>query len=268
MGFHSHLQIKNVPFESEEARSINIEMFKRIQAQATAQSRKLAVERGEAPDMVGTGMRNAHLIAIAPNANSSDILNTSPSIEIQKANAFVDRSRAGSRLVKNRFLERRLEELGLNTDEVWSDIIAHRGSVQHLEFLSVRDRAVFKTAIETDQLWVVRHASDRQPFICQGQSVNLYFPPRADRGYVARVHIAAWRQKLKGLYYFYTETLNEADAVGKKLERVALKDGDQTEPAARSVPNPAAQFTGAATGMVAHHADEAADDADCVACQG
>ena len=229
MGFHSYLQRHNVPFESEEARRINIAMFRDIQAKAIAQSLKLGAERGEAPDMAGTGRRNAMLIAVAPNANSAIIVGTSPSTEASKANAYTHRTRAGSWLVKNKYLEARLEDLGQNTDEVWSDIITSRGSVQHLDFLTDHDKAVFKTAIEIDQHWVVRHAGDRQPFICQGQSVNLFFPPRADKAYVNSVHLAAWKEGLKGLYYLRTETSNRAETVSKKIERVALQDANKAD---------------------------------------
>lgn len=229
MGFHSYLQRRGVPFESIEASEINREMFSRIQKNAYVMSEQLAKERGEAPDIVGTGHRNAMKIAIAPNANSASIINVSPSIEPWKANAFAARDRAGTHLKKNKYLEVVLEKYGQNTDEVWSDIIVSEGSVQHLDFLSEREKAIFKTAIELDMKWVVYHAAERQRFICQSQSLNLFFPAGADRDYLNSVHLQAWQQGVKSLYYLRTEASKRAEAVSKKIERVALKDGDKSE---------------------------------------
>lgn len=229
MGFHSYLQSKGVPFESQEAVKMNDEMFRRIKKDADLQSCILGFNRGEAPDMAGTGRRNAMLIAIAPNANSASIINVSPSIEPWKANAFAARDRAGTHLKKNIHLEKVLEKYGRNDDETWSDIIINSGSVQHLDFLSEREKEVFKTAIELDMVWVVKHAADRQKYVCQGQSLNLFFPPQCDRAYLNRVHVEAWKRGIKGLYYLRTESSKRAEAVSKKVERVALKDGDKAD---------------------------------------
>lgn len=224
MGFHSYLQQRHVPFETTEAGTINEAIFKEIKEKAVEESKKLAKERGEAPDLKGTGLRNAHLLAIAPNANSSIIADTSPSIEPYHANAFVHRTRAGSYLVRNRYLEGALDDVKQNTDETWNSIIASNGSIQHLEFLDDTTKAVFKTAMEIDQDWVIRHAADRQKYICQGQSVNLFFHARTDRAYINRIHFKAWKDGLKGLYYLRTEAHSRAEEVGKKVERVELKD--------------------------------------------
>jgi ribonucleoside-diphosphate reductase alpha chain len=226
MGWHAWLQRNMIAFESEQALAQNRAFFAEMQAQAVARSLTLGQTRGEAPDMTGTGRRNAHLIAIAPNANSSILLATSPSIEVAKANAYKHQTRAGTWPVKNRYLERLLASKGMDTDDVWKEIILSRGSVQHLDFLTDAEKAVFKTAIEVDQMWVVRHAADRQPYICQGQSVNLFFPPRADRAYLNRVHLSAWKLGLKSLYYVRSEVLNKAETVSTKIERVALKDAE------------------------------------------
>jgi ribonucleoside-diphosphate reductase alpha chain len=226
MGWHAWLQRNMIAFESEQALAQNRVFFAQMQAQAHARSLELGKTRGEAPDMAGTGRRNAHAIAIAPNANSSILLATSPSIEVAKANAYKHQTRAGTWPVKNRYLERLLASKGMDTDEVWKEIILSRGSVQHLDFLTDAEKAVFKTAIEVDQMWVVRHAADRQPYICQGQSVNLFFPPRADRAYINRVHLSAWKLGLKSLYYVRSEVLNKAETVSTKIERVALKDAE------------------------------------------
>lgn len=226
MGFHSYLQSKAIPFESNEAGEINEKIFREIKEKAVKESKKLANERGEADDMAGTGLRNAHLLAIAPNANSSIIADTSPSIEPYHANAFVHRTRAGSFLVRNKYLGVCLDAVNKNTDETWSSIISNRGSVQHLEFLDAATKAVFKTAMEINQDWVIRHAADRQKHICQGQSVNLFFSSSANRAYINRTHISAWKNGLKGLYYLRTESSSSAEEVGKKVERVALKDAE------------------------------------------
>lgn len=229
MGFHSLLQYRNIPWESAMAKSLNLTIFTRIKHDADSASRKLAQERGEAPDMVGTGRRNSHLLAIAPNANSGLICGTSPSIEPLRSNAFTQRTRAGAHLIKNEYLEKALERHGQNTEEVWKDIILNHGSVQHLEFLSEYEKEVFKTAFEIDQHWVVEHAADRQKFICQGQSVNLYFPFGADRSYVNSVHLSAFNKQLKGLYYLRTTAGFTAEKVSAKVTRVALKDHNEEE---------------------------------------
>ena len=180
--------------------------------------------RGEAPDMKGTGRRNAHMLAIAPNANSSMIVNTSPSIEPWKANAFTSRTRVGSHLNKNPYLEAELEKIGKNTEEVWSTIITNGGSVQHLDFLHDHVKEVFQTAIEINQLALIRLAGERQQYLCQGQSLNIFFPAGADKRSLHQVHFQAWKQGCKGLYYLRTETSNRAENVSQKIEREKLDD--------------------------------------------
>ena len=224
MGFHSLLQRHGVAWESETAREINTVVFRRISEEARKETEILAQERGEYPDGIGTGRRNAHLLAIAPNASSGIILSTSPSIEPLKANAYTQRSRAGSFLVKNKYLEQILTEREINNDSTWTSIITNKGSVQHLPQLTEGEKAVFKTAQELDQNWVVQHAADRQKYICQGQSVNLFFPAGAQKSYVNKVHIKAWKEGLKGLYYLRTESKTRAENVSEKVERVALQD--------------------------------------------
>jgi len=226
MGFHGYLQSKGIPWESglHKASSINYAMFKYLKEEAVEASKELARERGEAPDMEGTGMRNAHLLAVAPNANSSIICNCSPSIEPIKSNAFTHRTRAGAHLIKNPHLTKVLESHGKNTEAVWKDIISSDGSVQHLDFLTEEEKDTFKTAFELKQTWVVEHSAKRQEFICQGQSVNLFFPSGANKKYVRLVHQLAWEGGLKGLYYLRTSAGASADKVGKLVERMALKD--------------------------------------------
>lgn len=228
MGFHSLLQRHGLAWESTQAAELNEEVFSLIKERSLAQTHKLAQERGEYPDGIGSGVRNSHLLAIAPNASSGFILGTSPSIEPLKANAYTHRTRAGSALVKNENLIPVLEKYGKNTDAVWSSIITNAGSVQHLAFLNEEEKSIFKTAKELDQVWVVRHAADRQKYICQGQSVNLFFPSGAERSYVNKVHYLAWKWKLKGLYYLRTEAKSRAENISEKVERDALKDFEGT----------------------------------------
>lgn len=224
MGFHSLLQKHGVAWESDKAREINNVVFEHIKSEAVRETELLAQERGEYPDGVGTGKRNAHLLAIAPNASSGVILSTSPSIEPSKANAYTHRTRSGSFLVKNKYLDQLLTDKGMNNESTWTSIITNKGSVQHLPFLTEGEKAVYKTAQELDQNWVVQHAADRQKYICQGQSVNLFFPSGAQKSYVNKVHIKAWKEGLKGLYYLRTEAKSRAENVSEKVERVALQD--------------------------------------------
>ena len=229
MGFHGYLQKKGMPWGSLQASGANYQIFKHIKEQAVEESKQLATERGEAPDMEGTGLRNAHLLAIAPNANSSIVCGCSASIEPIKSNAYTHRTRAGSHLVKNRALEKVLEDHGENTEATWKTIISNEGSVQHLDFLSDHEKDVFRTAFEIDQNLVVEYAAKRQEFICQGQSVNLFFPTGVERAYVNGAHIKAWAMGLKGLYYLRSEAGVSADKVGMQVQRDALIDfsGDE-----------------------------------------
>jgi len=224
MGFHDRLQAKGLAWESWEAASDNYHIFKDIKQQALEATYQLATERGECPDGKGTGVRNMHLLAVAPNANSSILCGCSASIEPRISNYYTHRTRAGSHVVRNTYLEEMLEKHGKNTDKVWKTIIENEGSVQHLDFLSEHEKNVFKTAFELDQTWVVEHSAKRQEFICQGQSVNLFFPSGADKGYVNRVHLLAWKEGLKGLYYLRTTAGVVAEKVGTTVERNALKD--------------------------------------------
>ena len=223
MGFHSLLQKHGVAWESESAREINKVVFSHIQSEAIKETELLATERGEYPDGIGSGRRNSHLLAIAPNASSGVILSTSPSIEPLKANAYTHRTRAGSFLVKNKYLTELLEAKGKNNDTVWTSIITAKGSVQHLNFLNEGEKAIYRTADELDQMWLITHAAERQEFICQGQSVNLFFPAGVSKGTVNKVHFSAWKKGLKGLYYLRTEAGSRAENVSEKVERVALQ---------------------------------------------
>lgn len=231
MGFHSYLQRKNMPWESPMAKGMNKRLFKHIKEKAIQQSELLAKTRGEYEDGIGYGRRNSHLLAIAPNANSAIILDTSPSIEPWKSNAFTHRTRAGSFLQKNKYLDSLLLSIYKDDNEkyedTWQSIILNKGSVQHLDCLTEYQKAVFKTAFEIKQEWLIEHAADRQEFICQSQSLNLFFPAGSDKAYVNYVHILAWKKKIKTLYYLRTDSGATAEKISQKIERKALKDYDE-----------------------------------------
>ena len=224
MGWHSYLHKNRIPFESEAAVVKNIKIFDHIKSEAVAETLHLGSVLDECPDMEGTGHRNSHLLAIAPNANSSIICGTSPSIEPSKANAYTHRTRAGSHLVKDKYLEEELVKVGKNDATTWSSIITNGGSVQHLSFLSSEVKGIFKTAIEINQNAIVSQGADRQKFLCQGQSLNVFFPAGASKADLHKVHYNAWKLGCKGLYYLRTETSNKAENVSTKVVREALKD--------------------------------------------
>ena len=222
MGYHSYLQKHMIPFE--KSGRINKQIFSWMRSEADAQTLILGKEKGEAPDMKGTGRRNAHCLAIAPNANSSMIVGTSPSIEPNKANAYTHRTRAGSHLIKNKYLEKILIENKMNTPEVWTGIVTNNGSVDHLEFLDDEQKEVFKTAVELDQMRLVELGGQRQVYLDQGQSLNLFFPAGASKKYVQSVHMRAWETECKGLYYLRTEVSKRAENIAQKVVLDKLKD--------------------------------------------
>jgi len=237
LGFHALLQKKNIAFESALAKSINMQVFKHIRGKLNDANLELGTERGEAPDAKGTGQRFSHLMAIAPNASSSILMgNTSPSVEPYRANAYRQDTLSGSHLNKNKFLNRVIEN-HLNSDpdgsistddynEIWSSIIANDGSVQHLTWMDDYTKDVFKTSMEIDQRWVVEHAADRQKYIDQAQSINLFFRPDVNVKYLHACHFLAWKQGLKTLYYCRSEKLAKADKVSKKIERNIIQEID------------------------------------------
>jgi ribonucleoside-diphosphate reductase alpha chain len=228
MGWHNFLMSKSVSFGSQTAAEYNEEIFSYIKSEAVKQSLVLGKERGECPDMIGTGRRNANLLAIAPNANSSSIAGTSPSIEPIKANAFVHRTRVGSHLIKNKYIEKVLKNYGHDTDYVWNSIMSNNGSVQHLSFLSDHEKEVFKTAIEIDQNDIVRLGGQRAKYICQSQSLNVFFPAGVNKKYLHEVHYNAWKLGNKSLYYLRTETSNRTEILSEKIEQNTMTDYAET----------------------------------------
>lgn len=224
LGFHSYLQRNGIPFEGVMAKIKNRNIFSNIRKQLDAANLELGSERGEAPDAEGTGLRFSHVMAIAPNASSSIIMgNTSPSIEPYKANAYRQDTLSGASFTRNKWLKKALAELGVDTDETWSSIISNGGSVQHLDIPDLT-KDIFKTAIEIDQKWVIELAADRQEFIDQGQSLNLFFSPDVSIKYLNAIHFSAWKKGLKTLYYCRSEKLKKADRVGAKIERVKIDE--------------------------------------------
>ena len=220
MGFHAYLQKNKLSFEGMYATAMNMKMFKHIKDGAVETTHKLAVEKGACPDDDSCKVRNAHLLAIAPNASSSIICgNTSPSIEPFRANAFTQKTKSGSHLHKNKYLEKLLGEYNANDDKTWKSIVANKGSVQHLDILTDDEKEVFKTAVEINQSWIIEHASMRQEFICQSQSVNLFFPPDVNKGDLHNVHMLAWAKNLKTLYYLRSEAISRADNVSSQVKR-------------------------------------------------
>ena len=241
LGFHAYLQKNNVPWESAMATGANIKMFKHIKEGLDAANLKLGKERGEAPDCVGTGRRFAHVMAVAPNASSSILMgNTSPSVEPFRANAYRQDTLSGSHLNKNKYLNKIIKEKcdadeKLDYNEIWSSIIANDGSVQHLNFLDEWQKDVYKTSMEIDQRWIVDHAANRQSYIDQAQSLNLFFRPDVNVKYLHAVHYQAWKQGLKTLYYCRSEKLAKADKVAKKIERQVIEEIDLKQLASEEV---------------------------------
>ena len=232
LGFHAYLQGRNIAWESALATSANVKIFKHIREKLNDANIKLGNERGEAPDAAGTGQRFSHLMAIAPNASSSIIMgNTSPSVEPYRANAYRQDTLSGAYLNKNKYLDKIIKgkcdaDPKLDYQEIWSSIIANDGSVQHLDILDEWSKDVFKTGMEIDQRWIVDHAANRQQFIDQAQSINLFFRPDVNIKYLHAVHYQAWKQGLKTLYYCRSEKLAKADKVSKKIERDIIQEID------------------------------------------
>jgi ribonucleoside-diphosphate reductase alpha chain len=243
LGFHAYLQRNNIPFEGVMAKVVNNRIFKHIRKGLDDANKILGTERGEAPDATGTGFRFSHLMAVAPNASSSIIMgNTSPSVEPYRANAYRQDTLSGSHLNKNRWLDKVIMKY-LDPEggsvltpkgeqeyaDIWSSIIANDGSVQHLTWMDENTKAVFKTSMEIDQRWVIDLAADRQEYIDQAQSLNLFFRPDSNIKYIHAIHFMAWKKGLKTLYYCRSEKLAKADKVSKRVEREIIKELDMTQ---------------------------------------
>jgi ribonucleoside-diphosphate reductase alpha chain len=227
MGFHSFLQAMNVSLESATAKALNLKIFKHIRQGADAASVKLAKERGPCEDARDVGMmaRFSNKLAVAPTASISIICGgTSAGIEPIPANVYTHKTLSGSFTVKNQQLETLLESKGLNSDEIWSSILEHEGSVQHLDCLTQDEKDVYKTAFELDQRWIIELAADRTPFICQSQSLNLFLPGDINKWDLHMLHWTAWERGLKSLYYCRSKSVQRAAFAGsEKLAEQAMK---------------------------------------------
>lgn len=213
LGFHSYLQSKMIPFESGgfgSAVQHTHMIYTTIKNRAVDESKRLAVIRGEPDDCRGSGMRNSHLLAIAPNASSSDMVGVSPSIEPWSSNAFNAQGRTGSFLVKNKYLQEILKKYGIDNPETWKSIITNNGSVQHITQLSDLEKLVFKTAREIDPMWIVELAAARQPVICQSQSLNIFVPDNITKQQMSDIHMKAWLMGVKTMYYCRAEASTRA----------------------------------------------------------
>lgn len=220
MGFHSFLQSQRVPFGSALAKSWNMKMFKHIRKQADAASKVLAEERGACPDAHDFGVqeRFSNKMAIAPTASISIICGgASPGIEPIAANAYTHKTLSGSFPVRNRHLAQLLEEKGRNDEATWSSITINEGSVQHLDFLSDDEKDIFRTAFEIDQRWLIEHAADRTPYICQSQSLNVFLPADIHKRDLHQLHYQAWKRGIKSLYYCRSKSLQRAESVDSAL---------------------------------------------------
>jgi ribonucleoside-diphosphate reductase alpha chain len=221
MGYHSFLQAKNIPFESAMAKAWNIKMFKHIRRQADAASVRLAEERGPCLDAADNGVlaRFSHKLAIAPTASISIICGgTSPCVEPIPANIYTHKTLSGSFSVKNPYLVDLLKSRGLDNPATWNSILEHEGSVQHLNGLTDEEKAVYKTAFEIDQRWVVEFAADRAPYICQGQSINIFLPSDVDKWDLMMLHWKAWESGVKSLYYLRSKSVQRASFAGVEAD--------------------------------------------------
>ena len=217
MGFHSFLQSQGVPFESALAKSWNMRLFKHLRREADKASVALAEEKGACPDAAERGVmeRFSHKLAIAPTASISIICGgTSAGIEPIPANIYSHKTLSGTFAVKNPYLEQLLEQKGLNTGATWDSILAHEGSVQHLDALTQDEKDIFKTAFELDQRWVIELAADRTPQICQSQSVNIFLPGDVDKWDLHMLHYQAWERGCKSLYYLRSKSMQRAAHAG------------------------------------------------------
>lgn len=226
LGLHAYFQKRDMPLEGVMTKVTNREIYRHIEKECKRGDRQLFESRGPCYDaqQAGVERRFSHWTAIAPNASSSIIMgNTSPSIEPYRANVFRQDTMSGAYIQRNKFLETKLEELGLNTQKTWASITAQDGSVQHLDIpQDMKD--VFKTANEIDQLWLIDLASDRQKHTDQGQSLNLFFRPDVNVKYLHATHFLAWKNGLKSLYYCRSDKLRKADRVGMQIQRNRIED--------------------------------------------
>jgi ribonucleoside-diphosphate reductase alpha chain len=235
MGFHSFLQSKNVPLESAMSKVWNKRIFQQIKQQVDRASKILAEERGACLDAAECGVKErfSSKLAIAPTASISIIANnSSPGIEPFAANSFTQKTLTGSFNVRNKNLVKLLESKGKNTEDIWSSITISEGSVQHLDFLDEHEKLVFKTAQEIDQRWMIDLSAERQDYICQAQSLNVFLPGNVSKRELHEVHFRAWQKGLKSLYYCRSTSIQRADKVSSKIENQEIFKKEDASPTA------------------------------------
>ena len=223
MGWHSFLQKKNLPFNSIASTAWTHTLFSDIRQKAEATSRELAQEYGEPVWCRGTGMRNTHLLAIAPTVSNSRLNNCSAGIEPIPANIYTFNGAKGTFIVKNKELESLLESKGKNTEKIWDLILAANGSVQNLpiDVLNEDEKEIFFTFSEVNQLELVRQAALRQKYIDQTQSLNLSFDPTDSPKWINQCHIEAWKLGVKTLYYLRTDSVIKGDLGSRTAECIS-----------------------------------------------
>lgn len=230
MGFHSFLQSKMTPIEGVAAKSWNKQIFAHIKEKCDAASKKIAQEKGACPDAKDANLeeRFSHKIAIAPTASISIIAgNASPGIEPFLANCYTHKTLSGSFIVRNKYLKKLLKTKACDNDSTWSSIAMNEGSVQHLDCLTPEEKDVFKTAMEVNQMWLIDHAADRQPFICQAQSLNVFVPSNIEKKTLHEIHFQAWKKNVKSLYYCRSASIQRAEKVPAKQDIVPQQPKQQ-----------------------------------------
>ncbi|MEK9678483.1 MAG: ribonucleoside-diphosphate reductase subunit alpha [Rhodospirillaceae bacterium] len=268
MGLHSFFQANNVPFESAMAKAWNLKIFRHIKAGVDAASQVLAEERGACPDAEDYGImeRFSNKTAIAPTASISIICGgASPGIEPISGNSYTHKTLSGSFNVRNKYLKKMLAEKGEDTEKTWTSITVNQGSVQHLDCLTDDEKAVFKTAFELDQRWVIELAGDRTPYIDQSQSVNVFLPADVHKRDLHQIHLMAWKKGMKSLYYCRSKSIQRAEDVSTKEPAAAASDkaADNTVMPLPSVPSEELPMVA----QPVHETGESIDYEECLACQ-
>lgn len=229
MGFHSYLQQHNIPFEGVMAKVANNKIFKHINTMVTQANKDLGAERGSPKMLEGTGLRFAHTQALAPTASNALICgNVSPTIEPWRANAFRQDTMSGTFIQKNKYLDilikQKAAEKLLDYDATWLLIVQDEGSVQNIKEFTDLEKAVYKCASEIDMMWAVEHVADRQAFIDQGQSFNIFIRPDISLKRLHAIHFHAWKRGVKAMYYVRSEKLANTEKVSQKIERKRIED--------------------------------------------
>ena len=236
MGLHSYMQKKMVPLGSIMSKVWNKKIFKNIQEKVDQASKDLAEERGACPDAADYDVKErfSNKTAIAPTASISIICGgASPGVEPVAANSYTHKTLSGSYNVRNRYLQKLLEQHDKNNEETWSSITTNQGSVSHLDYLTDLEKDVFKTAFELDQKWIIELSGDRTPYISQAQSINLFLPADVHKRELHQIHFQAWKKGLKSLYYCRSKSIQRAENINTgsstDVETNVYKNGEKQE---------------------------------------